>query len=250
MSSEMPEFGSRLKRIRAIWSLHRRGVRFVDPDNTYIDTSVTIGEGTIIYPNVYIYENSKIGKNCTIKQGSEIKDSKIGDNSEIGPYTTIEHSRIAHSVSVNHGAHLYRVVVNPFAKIAHAQIVRSFIGKRCTVLHNCYIGDARILRDCNISAGVVFCNYDGVEKQEISLEPEVFVGSGTMIIAPCSIGRSSYIAAGSIISKDVPPKSLVVARGQKHKHETPLGMLIRRHEGIEIKENSVTKDDEGWHLNK
>ena len=123
------------------------------------------------------------------------------------------------------------------------------MGARTKAKHNCYIGDAHIGKDCNIGAGTVFCNYDGEEKNATILEDEVFVGSGTMLVAPLRIGKGAVIAAGSVVTQDVPAGgTLVIARTQLHEHT--LKEVIRALETTPVqihKPNRYSHDKSGWH---
>jgi bifunctional UDP-N-acetylglucosamine pyrophosphorylase / glucosamine-1-phosphate N-acetyltransferase len=215
-----------------IMRLKHRGVRFIDEKHIYIEDTVEIGAGTIVYPNVYIEGKTHIGQDCVIEPGALIRNAHIANQCTIGT-----------------GAHIEDSTMHSGCEIAHAHIVRSLLGARVKAKHFCYIGDARIGRDCNIGAGTVFCNYDGEKKNKTVLEEGVFVGSGTMLIAPLRIGKGTMIAAGSVVTQNVTPGgTLVIARGQTHEHT--LKEVIRTLETTpaEIhKPNRYARDKTGWH---
>lgn len=156
------------------------GINIIDPDSTWISPGMSIGQGTIIYPNCYL-----IGK----------ADSRMGENCEIGPSAYLrDWFEIGNGVRIGF----------------NVEVVRSSVGDGTKIPHFCHVGDAVIGRNCNIAAGTVFCNYDGHKKQRITIGDYVFIGSGANLIAPLRIANYAYIAAGAIVSKDVQPYSLIV----------------------------------------
>ena len=230
----VPTFTDPRQKEAKVRQLQREGVIFIDPEHAYIEDDVRVGEGTIIHPNVYLYRGTKIGKNCSV-----------------GPSAFIEGTSIAQNCQISFGAHITQSVLNPQCQIEHAQIKRSFLGKRTKAKHHCYIGDAVVYRDCNIGAGTVFCNYDGSKKSKTILAPEVFVGSGTMLVAPLRVGKGSYIAAGSVVTKDVPPRTLVIARSQNHTHELKEAIRAMATTPTEIhKRDYVRRDKHGWRIQR
>lgn len=175
-----------IRRSEILGKLTMEGVIIVDPETTFISPSVTIGRGTVIYPGTVIWDksgNSEIGRDCQIGPFSYLREHfTIGDNIKIGFLT---------------------------------EVVRSSIGDKTKVPHWCHIGDAIIGRGCNIAAGVIFCNYDGSRKSTAFVEDHVFIGSGSMIVPPVRLEEGSFIAAGSVITKGVPPKALAIARARQ-----------------------------------
>lgn len=155
-----------------------------------------IGKNTTLYPHVYI-ENSIIGDNCTVLPGCIVIDSTLENNVQIGPYT---HLRIG--ALVKEGAKMGNFV----------EMKKSTLGKGSKAMHLSYIGDAEVGEKVNIGAGTITCNYDGVNKNKTIIEDNVFIGSGTELVAPVVIRKNSYVAAGSTITEEVPADSLGVAR--------------------------------------
>lgn len=155
-----------------------------------------IGKNTILYPHVYI-ENSIIGDNCTVLPGCIINDSTLENNVQIGPFT---HLRIG--ALVKEGAKMGNFV----------EMKKSTLGKGSKAMHLSYIGDAEVGEKVNIGAGTITCNYDGVNKNKTIIEDNVFIGSGTELVAPVAVRKNSYVAAGSTITEEVPADSLGVAR--------------------------------------
>lgn len=228
----VPSYANAKARYVTIMRLKHRGVVFIDEAHTYIEESVRIGRGTVIYPNVYMEGKTIIGRDCVI-----------------GPNMRIRNARIANRCTIGMDPHIEDSTINSDCEIGHAQIVRSFIDASTKAKHFCYIGDAYVGKDCNIGAGTVFCNYDGEKKNEAVLEDEVFVGSGTMLVAPLRVGKGAYIAAGSIVAEDVPAGgTLVIARGQKHEHTLKEVIRALVTTPLQIhKLGRYIRDKTGWH---
>lgn len=155
-----------------------------------------IGKNTVLYPHVYI-ENSIIGDNCSVLPGCILNDSTLENNVQVGPYTHLRNGAL-----VKEGAKMGNFV----------EMKKSTLGKGSKAMHLSYIGDADVGEKVNIGAGTITCNYDGVNKNKTIIEDNVFIGSGTELVAPVAVRKNSYVAAGSTITEEVPPDSLGVAR--------------------------------------
>lgn len=198
----------------------RNGVTIMDPNNTYITPEVVIEQDVIIYPgsiikgSTTIKTDTEIGphseiNNCIIGQASVIKqsvavDSKIGDQVKIGPY-----AHIRPEASIGNGAKIGNFV----------EMKKTVIGNNSKVSHLSYIGDADVGNDVNIGCGTITVNYDGNNKHVTTIEDGAFVGCNSNLIAPVTVGKSSYVAAGSTITKNVPEDSLSVARSRQTNKE-------------------------------
>lgn len=192
------------------------GVSFVDPDQTYVDVGVRVGRDTTILPQTHLEGETWIGEGCTIGPGCRIEDSRVGQE------VTIEQS-------VVRGARIGpRAVVGPFAHLrpgsvlgadtkagSFVEVKASRIGDGTKVPHLAYVGDATIGRNVNIGAGTITVNYDGYAKYRTTIGDDVRIGSDTMLVAPVKVGRGAVTAAGSVITKDVPPGSLAVERADQ-----------------------------------
>ena len=191
-------------------------IKYIDKGNCYIDESVKIGEGSIIYPGVVIEENCVIGNNCIIGPGCFIRNSRIGDNSNI--YCShIFDSVILNNVSVGPYAFIRDGVnASSYCKIgSFVEVKNSSIDSCSKVPHLSYIGDSNIGSNVNIGAGVVTANFDGVNKNMTSIGDGAFIGSNSSLIAPLSIGSNSVVGAGSCITDDVLDDSLSIARSRQ-----------------------------------
>lgn len=205
---------SEILRNKYIAKWMRKGVTFLDPGTTIVHSSVTIGRDSVIYPNTYLEGKTSLGKQCVIYPGTRICDSSLGNEVTIKDNTLIEESRIRDGVVIGPCAHLRpHNIVERNAKIGNfVELKKSIIGKGTKASHLTYLGDAEIGDNVNIGAGTITCNYDGMNKFKTKIEPGVFIGSDTQLVAPVTIGRSAYIAAGATITQDVPPRALAISR--------------------------------------
>lgn len=192
------------------------GVSFVDSASTYIDSTVEIGNDTIIEANVVLKGNTKIGSDCQIQSGSRIVDSTIGDNVVVTS-STIEGSIMHDNTDIGPNSHLRPgAEIMPGAHIGNfVEVKKAVIGENSKVGHLTYVGDATIGKDVNIGCGVVFVNYDGVQKFHSTIGDKCFIGSNSNIISPVVMEPNSFIAAGSTITNDVPRHAMAIARSRQ-----------------------------------
>jgi bifunctional UDP-N-acetylglucosamine pyrophosphorylase/glucosamine-1-phosphate N-acetyltransferase len=203
-------------RERKLEDLLSRGVKILDPQTTYIDWDVEVGEDVWIYPGVLIEGKSVIASCAHIGPYARIVESVVGERSRV-EYSVVEHSRLAEDVTVGPFAHL-----RPGTELARGvrigtfvEVKNSFVGEGTKALHLSYLGDATIGKAVNIGAGTITCNFDGKKKNPTFIEDEVFIGSNNSLVAPVRIGRGAYTAAGSTITQDVPPYALGVGRARQ-----------------------------------
>jgi bifunctional UDP-N-acetylglucosamine pyrophosphorylase/glucosamine-1-phosphate N-acetyltransferase len=203
------------KRINQQWML--RGVTMMDPDSTYIDSSVQFGTDVVLYPNVYLEGSTLVGSEVTIYQNCRITDAYLDSQCVIYENSSIDSAHLETGVKVG-----------PFARIRpdsylqsgsrignFVELKKTFIGEGTKANHLSYLGDATIGKNVNIGAGTITCNYDGEKKHPTVIEDNVFIGSDTQLIAPVKIKKGAYVAAGSSITEDVPEDSLAIARGRQ-----------------------------------
>ncbi|MFB7141605.1 bifunctional UDP-N-acetylglucosamine diphosphorylase/glucosamine-1-phosphate N-acetyltransferase GlmU [Gottfriedia sp. NPDC056225] len=192
------------------------GVTIIDSSSTYISADAIIGSDTIIYPGTMIYGNSIIGSDSTIGPNTEIIDSVIG-NDTIIKQSVVHESKIGHSTSVGPFAH-----IRPASTLGDEVRIGNFVetkkvtfGNRSKASHLSYIGDAEVGQDVNLGCGSITVNYDGKNKFKTTIEDNVFVGCNSNLIAPVTVKKGSYIAAGSTITDEVPEDSLAIARARQ-----------------------------------
>ncbi|PKN12296.1 MAG: bifunctional UDP-N-acetylglucosamine diphosphorylase/glucosamine-1-phosphate N-acetyltransferase GlmU [Deltaproteobacteria bacterium HGW-Deltaproteobacteria-4] len=192
----------------------RAGVTIVDPFATYIEPGVTIGADTIIHPGVHLRGTTKVAGNCIVEPGAMITDSCIAEGVHIKAGSIVEGSEIGVGCAIGPMAHLRAGTIllgdNKIGNFVETKKAR--FGKKSQASHLTYIGDAEVGERVNFGCGTITCNYDGVNKYRTTIGDDVFVGSDTQFIAPVTIGSGSLIAAGSTITKDVPPDALALSR--------------------------------------
>ena len=197
------------QRILNRWML--AGVTMIDPATTYIDAEVTVGRDTVIYPNSTLAGKSKVGERCSLGPGAMIYDSVIGNGCKVVS-SMLEGAELSSSVDVGPFSHLRPgTVVEEDVHIGnYGEVKNSRLGKGTKMGHFSYVGDADVGRNVNIGAGTITCNFDGVNKNRTVIGDDAFIGSDTMLVAPIQIGARSSTGAGSVVTKDVPPDSIVV----------------------------------------
>ena len=196
------------------------GVTLVHPENTYIETGVTIGRDTVVEPGVILEGGTHIGQECRIGQNSRLTDTRVGDRVHI-THSTLCESTVDDDTTIGPYAYLRpgsqigkRVRIGDFVEVK-----KSRIGDDSRAAHLAYIGDAQVGRHVNIGCGVVFVNYDGCKKEQTIVEDHAFIGSNANLVAPLTVSRGAYVAAGSTITKNVEANSLAVARGRQRNIE-------------------------------
>jgi bifunctional UDP-N-acetylglucosamine pyrophosphorylase/glucosamine-1-phosphate N-acetyltransferase len=207
----------RILRDRKIRELEAKGVIVLDPGSTWIDLSVRIGRGTVLYPSVVIEGNSRLGRECRVYPFVHLINTRVGDRVKILSSTMIEESAIEDEAQVGPFTHFRpKTVLRSKAKVGNfVEMKNTVFGERSKAGHLSYLGDTLVEEDVNVGAGTITCNYDGIKKSQTVIERGAFIGSGTELIAPVKIGRNSYVGAGSTITKDVSPDSLAVARSRQ-----------------------------------
>jgi bifunctional UDP-N-acetylglucosamine pyrophosphorylase/glucosamine-1-phosphate N-acetyltransferase len=209
--AELAEFENLLRRQTVRKLMTEGGVTFIDPSHAYISAEAEVGRDCVVYPDVSIEGKSRVGRNCEIRSGSRITNSRLADNVVVKDHCVIIDSEIEANCSVGPFAHLRmntRLEENSIVG-NFVEIKKSRLGRGSKSMHLTYLGDATIGEKTNIGAGTITCNYDGKNKHETIIEDDVKIGSDTMLVAPVRVGKGSVTAAGSVVTKDVPPNTLV-----------------------------------------
>ncbi len=165
-------------RARILRKLMLEGVTIVDPATTYVQTGVRIGQDTVIYPCTVIHRDVVIGKNCRVGPFAHLRPgTRVGDHVEIGNFTEVSRSRV---------------------------------GKNTFMKHFSFLGDAALGADVNIGAGTVTANFDGRAKHRTTISDGAFIGSGTVLVAPVTVGKKAVVGAGSVVTKgkNIPAKAV------------------------------------------
>ena len=204
----------------------RNGVTIVDPANTYISADVEIGRDTVIYPGTILKGKTVIGEDCKIGPNSEIENCEVGNGTVIRQSVASD-SSIGSDVNIGPFAHIRpQSSIQDEVKIGNfVEIKKSTFGKGSKASHLSYIGDAEVGSDVNLGCGSITVNYDGKNKFLTKIEDGVFVGCNSNLVAPVSIGKGAYIAAGSTITEDVPGESLSIARARQVNKENYVAKL-------------------------
>ncbi len=220
---ELAEF-ERVLRLRTLRSLMlNSGVTIIDPQHTYVSPDAQIGSDTVLHPNTHIEGRAVIGEGCEIHSGTRITDSRVGNGVVVRDNCVIVDSEIADGCTVGPFAHLRmnaRMEENS-AVGNFVEMKKSRLGSKSKAMHLSYLGDAEVGERTNIGAGTVTCNYDGKSKHPTLIENDVKIGSDTMLVAPVRIGARSVTGAGSVVTEDVPPDTLVAGVPAKVKKQLP-----------------------------
>lgn len=206
------------RRIVNYW-MHE-GVSIIDPNNTYIEDGVKLEQDVVLYPGVNLRGNSWVKQSARIENGSIIINSVIDKDAQVLAYSWCEEAYIGERAQIGPFARLRaQTHLESDVKIGNfVEIKKSRLKSGTKAAHLSYIGDADIGAHCNVGAGAVLCNYDGEHKHQTLIGDNVFVGSNTTLVAPVTLSTNSYIAAGSVITKDVPENNLAIGRShQVHK---------------------------------
>jgi bifunctional UDP-N-acetylglucosamine pyrophosphorylase / glucosamine-1-phosphate N-acetyltransferase len=193
------------------------GVTIIDPATTYIDSDVEVGADTVIHPCVFLERGTRVGVACEIHAGSRIVNSTIGDRALIRNHSIITDAVVAAGACIGPFAHL-----RPGADVGENAHVGNFVELKKTRMgagskanHLAYLGDTTIGEQVNVGAGTITCNYDGSAKHQTTIEDGAFVGSNSTLVAPVTVGRGAYVAAGSAVTQDVPAGALGVGRARQ-----------------------------------
>lgn len=208
---ELSEF-ERILRLRTLRSLMlNSGVTVIDPQHTYVSPDAQIGHDTTLHPNVHVEGRTVIGEGCEIGQGTRITDSRVGNGVRVKDHCVIVDSEVEDNCTVGPFAHLrMSAVLEADSAVGNfVELKKSRLGSRSKAMHLTYLGDAEIGERTNIGAGTVTCNYDGKNKHPTTVEHDVKIGSDTMLVAPVRVGARSVTGAGSVVTQDVPPDTLV-----------------------------------------
>jgi bifunctional UDP-N-acetylglucosamine pyrophosphorylase/glucosamine-1-phosphate N-acetyltransferase len=202
-------------RVRKLNELMDAGVTIMDPASTYIGMDVRIQPDTVVWPQTYIFGNSRIGSGCAIGPWAHIVDSSI-ENDVILQSSFVEGARIRRGARV--GPYSRVRTGSDIGENAHlgnfSETKKTVLGAGSKANHLSYLGDAKIGKNVNIGAGTITCNYDGIRKSPTFIEDNAFIGSNSNLIAPVRIGAHSVVGAGSSITRNVPAWSLAVERAQ------------------------------------
>ncbi|MEV4434037.1 bifunctional UDP-N-acetylglucosamine diphosphorylase/glucosamine-1-phosphate N-acetyltransferase GlmU [Streptomyces sp. NPDC049555] len=235
----------RLLNERLLHAAMMSGVTVVDPATTWVDVTVTFEPDSLVQPGTQLLGATHVATGAEVGPNTRLSDTTVGEGARVD-------NTVADSAEIGAGAN-----VGPYAYLrpgtrlgakskagAYVEMKNATIGEGTKVPHLSYVGDATIGEYTNIGAASVFVNYDGVSKHHTTIGSHCRTGSDNMFVAPVTIGDGAYTAAGSVITKDVPPGSLAVARGQQRNIE---GWVARKRPGSAAAEaaEAARLDSEG-----
>jgi bifunctional UDP-N-acetylglucosamine pyrophosphorylase / glucosamine-1-phosphate N-acetyltransferase len=198
------------RRINQNWML--AGVTLVDSATTYIEPGVTIGRDTVIWPNTHLQGQTVVGEECVLGPNSILRDTQVGHRCEVFA-SVLEQAVLEDDVNLGPFVHLRKGA--HLAQGVHmgnfGEVKNSYLGPGTKMGHFSYIGDAQIGEGVNIGAGTITCNFtmEG-KKNRTEIGARAFIGSDTMLVAPVKVGEGAATGSGAVVTKDVPPHTLVV----------------------------------------
>jgi bifunctional UDP-N-acetylglucosamine pyrophosphorylase/glucosamine-1-phosphate N-acetyltransferase len=216
---------------RILRRLMLSGVTIIDPATTYIDAGVEIGQDTVVHPMTTLQGRTVIGADCQIGPSSRIVDCELADRVTVHASVMVgssagEGCRIGPFANLRPGCRLGREVkVGDFVELKNA-----VLEDRVSAGHITYLGDVTVGERTNIGAGTVTCNYDGRRKHRTAIGEGVFIGTHATLVAPVTVGDGAYVAAHSVVTEDVPPDAMAIARSRQTNKE---GWAARRRQGAE-----------------
>ncbi|MEJ8546154.1 bifunctional UDP-N-acetylglucosamine diphosphorylase/glucosamine-1-phosphate N-acetyltransferase GlmU [Brevibacillus borstelensis] len=191
----------------------KNGVSIIDPLSTYIEADVTIGSDTILQPGTYLRRGTTIGSDCVIGPQADLSNTTVADGVTIS-YSVLVDARVEEQSTVGPFAYVRPgTEIGPQTKIGDfVELKNAKIGKGTKIPHLSYVGDAEIGEGVNIGCGTITVNYDGAVKHKTIVQDGSFIGCNTNLVAPVTVGKNAYVAAGSTINQDVPDDALAIAR--------------------------------------
>ncbi|HET9291975.1 MAG TPA: bifunctional UDP-N-acetylglucosamine diphosphorylase/glucosamine-1-phosphate N-acetyltransferase GlmU [Actinomycetes bacterium] len=222
---ELAEAGAVLRR-RLLERLMLGGVTVTDPATTFVDAGVEVGQDTVLAPLTFLEAGTRVGARCRLGPNVRLAGCTVGDDATVTQAVAVS-SVIGPRVAVGPFASLRPgTVLEEGAKAGtFVEVKNSVVGPGSKVPHLSYVGDADIGAGANVGAGTVFVNYDGARKHRTTVGDGAFIGSDTMLVAPVTVGSGAQTAAGSTITKDVPPDALAIERSDQRTIE---GWAARR----------------------
>ncbi len=176
------------------------GATLVAPETVFLSADTRLGRDAVIEPNVVFGPGVEISAGARIRSFCHIEGAVVGAGAIVGPF-----ARLRPGAALEADVHVGNFV----------EIKASRLGRGAKASHLSYIGDSEIGARSNIGAGTITCNYDGVNKHRTIIGEDAFIGSNTALVAPVAVGSGAIVAAGSVVTRDVAPDALSVARGRQ-----------------------------------
>lgn len=190
------------------------GATLIAPDTVFFSLDTSLGRDVTVHPNVVFGPGVRIGDGCEIKAFCHLEDTVLAPDVKIGPF-----ARSRGGTRLDSG-----VRIGNFVEMKKARL-----GEGTKAGHLSYLGDAVVGAGVNIGAGTITCNYDGADKHQTTIQDGAFIGVNTALIAPITVGRNAYVGTGTVLTRDVPPDALSLARTEQTNRE---GVARRMREKI------------------
>ena len=205
-------------RIKNNWM--KAGVTMINPNSITIDETVTLQPDVIIEPQTHLRGNTEIGAGTRVGPGSLIENSYIGENVSV-QYSVVTDSEVGSNTRIGPYAHLRgQAVVRENCRVGNfVELKKTTIGNKTNVAHLSYLGDATLGSCVNVGAGTITANYDGVRKHQTIIGDRTKTGANSVMVAPVTLGEDVTVAAGSVVTRDVPDDSLVISRSRQREIE-------------------------------
>lgn len=176
------------------------GVTMIAPETVFLSEDTVLGRDVLVEPNVVFGPGVTVADGAVIHAFSHLEGAKVGTGVHVGPFARLRPG----------------TVLEQDAKVGNfVEIKNAAVGVGAKISHLSYIGDARVGAEANIGAGTITCNYDGFRKHTTEIGDNAFIGSNSALVAPVRIGQGAFVGSGSVVTRDVAPDALVVARGQQ-----------------------------------
>ncbi len=203
-------------RLRIVQEWAEKGNTIHQPESVWIEPDVVLEGDVELYPNVMLRGNTRLGRGVIVGKGSVVESSVVEEGAVIEAYSIVKNSNIKSDAVIGPFTHVREnSLIGEGSHIGNfVEVKKSFIGNGVRAKHLAYIGDATLEDDVNVGAGVVFANFDGKRKHQSYVGKGAFIGSNSLLIAPIRLGSYSFVAGGSIISKDVPDGDLAIERSK------------------------------------
>ncbi|MEO8276684.1 MAG: bifunctional UDP-N-acetylglucosamine diphosphorylase/glucosamine-1-phosphate N-acetyltransferase GlmU [Thermoanaerobaculia bacterium] len=194
--------------------LQRGGVTLLAPERAAIEPESEIAPDSVVHADVSLAGACRVGTGTTVHQGVWMRNSTIGEDCIIEPYSVLDGAVVGNGCRVGPFARLRPgTVLGDGARVGNfVEVKNSRLGRKAKANHLSYVGDAEVGEGANLGAGTVTCNYDGEKKHRTEIGAGAFIGSGSMLVAPVTVGAQATIGAGSVITKSVPPGALAIER--------------------------------------
>lgn len=216
-TAEQLQEAEKTLRVQKIEELTQKGVRFIDPETTYIDYDVEIARGSSIAPHCHLKGETCLGEFVRLEAGVWIKDSKVAQRAHILSYSHLENVEIKGAATVGPFARLRAgTIIEADVKIGNfVETKKAHFHQGSKASHLSYVGDAEVGEKSNIGCGFITCNYDGKNKHKTTIGKRTFIGSDSQAVAPVNIGDDCFVACGSTVTHDMPSGSFAVSRGRQ-----------------------------------